>query len=502
MALLLPVAGCGRSGDEPDGARADESAITVLYCCGHEVFGPSWDMPAKYLVFQPLATMGADGELEGRLAHSWEHSEDFLDWTIHLRSDVTWHDGVPFTARDVEFTLDLLRHPEVLAIPSSFEVRVIDDTTLTMRLEEDSDFDPLDEWVTYYPEHLLRDLDPAVWYNWDFWVSPVGTGGFRYVRHEPNVMTEFVAYADYYRGRPQIDRVTLKYAESSVTELLSRNVDALGWPRNEDISAISSDPDYAVYYETYPSNYRAILWNQRVPALRDPVVRRALTLAIDRAELHEILLLPSGTPYFDVPFTRRQFFRGQAPAPLSHDPAAATALLDGAGWVDEDGDGIRMKEGKPLSLDLLVSAEEAKGAVFVQQELAEVGVAVRIDQLDLNIVRRRTDIGDFDALSRIFHMGPTGRYGTAALYGTESILGYENPEVAELLTAAPRTPIPDSVDALYRKTWPHFQRDLPMTYLSPGVRGFVAHRKVRGLQSGTRADIVANLEYLWIETNP
>ena len=312
-------------------------------------------------------------------------------------------------------------------------------------------------------------------------------------------MTEFAAYPDYYRGRARVDRVTLKYAESSVAELLAGNADALGWAEHEDALVVADDPEYSVYYEIDPTNYRAILWNWRVSALRDPRVRRALTLAIDRRELHRLLGFPDETPYFDVIFRRLQYHRGEVPPPLPHDQMGAGRLLEGAGWVDRDGDGIRERNGERLYIELLVSPEEAKAAVLVQRELTDVGVEVEIQQLALSMVRRRISEGDFDAVIRLLFIEPGGRYGAAALYGNESLLGYRNSEVAHLLEAASSTPSADSVDALYRRLWPHFQRDLPMTYLSPGVQAFVAHRRIRGLETGTRAAPVANMEYLWIE---
>ena len=74
--------------------------------------------------------LNENGALEGRLAKSWEHSPDYRSWTIHLRTDVRWHDGVPVTAHDVKFTLDLLSHPDVLQeSPDAYTVTVLDDST-------------------------------------------------------------------------------------------------------------------------------------------------------------------------------------------------------------------------------------------------------------------------------------------------------------------------------------------------------------------------------------
>jgi len=454
-------------------------------------------MPAKLLVFQGLVGLDERGEIEPRLAHSWERSDDYRHWTIRLRSDVTWHDGTPFTARDVAFTYELLAHPDVLWLPRGvIAATVLDDTTLVLDLAEGRAFDPLDPWDVVYPKHLLEELDPSGFSAWDVWAMPVGTGAYRYSRHVPNTMTEFLAFEGYWRGEPAIDTVTVRYAESAVTELLAGNVDILGWARIEDVPAVADDPRYAVYHEIEPTNVHGVLWNQRVPALADPRVRRAFTLAIDRPSLHRVLGLPLDTPFFDVLASRRQYRRGEVPAPVAFDPAEAGRLLDEAGWMLPDGGTVRECEGAPLAFDLLVSQEESKAAVFVQQELAEIGVEVEVQSLDLNLVRRRIVAGDFDAVARLFSAGIGGRFGAGNLFGPESVVGYRNPVVIAGLVAAWQTADPDSLEAIYRSLWPEFQRDAPLTYLAPGVQAFVAHHRIRGLVQGTRAAPLMNMEYL------
>ena len=92
--LALAAAGCRRG---PYPAQASHSAVTILYEGDEQILGPRQDEPPKFLVFLPLVSRNVKGELEGRLAESWEHSPDYRTWTIHLRKDVRWHDGVPWS---------------------------------------------------------------------------------------------------------------------------------------------------------------------------------------------------------------------------------------------------------------------------------------------------------------------------------------------------------------------------------------------------------------------
>ena len=96
---------------------------------------PSNDAEEIHLVFLPLVTVDAQGELEPQLAESWEHSADYRDWTYHLRPGVRWHDGVPVTAADVKFTLELFcQQLENGFSPASFEaITVVDPATIRIR---------------------------------------------------------------------------------------------------------------------------------------------------------------------------------------------------------------------------------------------------------------------------------------------------------------------------------------------------------------------------------
>lgn len=493
-ALLLPGLGCAR--DQERGS----SAITVSYPGDERVFGPYWEMPAKFLVFLPLVALDERGELEGRLARRWEHSPDYRTWTIHLRTDVRWHDGVPVTAHDVKFTHDLFAHPDVLWDPlGSATVEVQNDSTYTVTYAANV-ADPLSAWTVYYPKHLLEKLPPKEFARWDFWTRPVGNGPYRYVKHVPQTFVELEANPNYFGGKPRIQRVILKLTTNAgLTDLLSGEVDAAAYLSSTEKLKVSRDPRFAVYHEVYDDQLRAIAWNQSHPALRDARVRRAFTLAINRRELLGVLNLPQDLPIVDVLSTSRQFRRGGLPEPLPHDPVRAAELLAAAGWRDANRDGIREREGTQLSIRLLISTEDEPEAIFVQDALRRVGARIEIDRLDLNLVRRRIRAGEFDATIRTFGNGLDGNFGQLKMFGPDSPIGYRNSRVWALLEAARRTFHPDSLDAIYRELMPIFQAEIPMTFLHPGVLHVAARRHVTGLSSPYRAEPTVWMEHLWLE---
>lgn len=229
VVVAATVSGCGAAPELDDA----DSTVTILFPSDEWVLAPANETVAKMLVFQPLFEEAEDGSVVGKLARSWEASEDYRTWTYHLRSDARWDDGRPVTARDVAFSLELLMHPEIgYEAPVLDSAVVVSDTTLRLHLSEG--IDARFVWAVTYPEHYLASLvadsvtSEAFWY-WDFWLRPVGSGPYRYVRHVPKTLVELDANPHFFGGAPKIRRVVLKLsAANPVTELLSGAVDAAG----------------------------------------------------------------------------------------------------------------------------------------------------------------------------------------------------------------------------------------------------------------------------------
>ena len=229
MLAALQVLACDSAGRQE---TRDPSTLTILVPQDEWVLSPAtrgW--AASFLVFLELATPNQRGELEGRLAESWEHVPGTREWTIHLRDDVRWHDGVSVTAHDIAFTVNLFQHPDVITSTSNTgfgqveSVEVVDDHTLIMTYKPGSVWHTYwypGYWHVFYPKHLLEDLDPTGIAEWEFWKQPVGNGPFRYVRHSPKTMMEFEANPDFFLGRPKIDRVVLKFGPESIDRVAGR----------------------------------------------------------------------------------------------------------------------------------------------------------------------------------------------------------------------------------------------------------------------------------------
>ncbi len=315
-------------------------------------------------------------------------------------------------------------------------------------------------------------------------------------------MMELEPNPDYYRGKPRIQRVVLKFAATELlTELLSGNVDVIHTNRM-DLLKLAGDPRFEAYDYTH-GLVMAIVWNQRHPLFRDSRVRRALTLAINRRELHQVLNLPESTPVFDVLSTPDQFSRRELPMPLPYDPEQAKHLLEQAGWRDGNANGVRKREGKTFRFTLVASAGRgwmglpSKVAVYIQAQLRRVGIQMDITSLESLVQSQRVKTGDFEAaISIIF---PAGLVGQLAFFTENPLMGYTNPKFVALLQQAGETMSPDDINRIYRELWPIFQADLPMTLLCPFASTTVVHRRIRGLSGPYWADPVSHMEELWLE---
>lgn len=497
--LALAAVGCGRGEDR---ASVDKAKVTVLYIGDERIFFQDhWGMEATYLMFLPLATLGGDEDGKPRpvLAERWEHSENYREWTFSLRRDVKWHDGTRVTARDVKFTMDLRNHPALLGkLAERYSVEFVDDFKITVTYKEPTDGP--DRWSVYYPEHLLGHLDPKEFWTWDFWTHPVGNGPYRYVRHVPKTMVEVAANPDYYRGKPRIETVVLKFArEASVTELLSGNVDALTYASRDVLLNLAGNDRFRSYH-WWGDWIDAVYWNHRNPLFRRPEIRRAMTMAINRRELAGVLNYPEGVPITDAITTSNQFRQRLYPDPLPYDPERARELLEGEGWQDTDGAGPRKRDGKEFRFTAITVSETENIATYVQDQFRRIGIRMELQVVDTSVVRQRLRSGEFDAVIHRFSNSTTQpNFGHVKMLGEGSPLGYANPEMIRLLNLAKDAIDLDDRDRIYQEIMPIFMADLPVTFLLPQVQTHIAHRRIKGLKSVYRADPVWFMEELWID---
>ncbi|MEE8572455.1 MAG: peptide ABC transporter substrate-binding protein [Gemmatimonadota bacterium] len=498
--LVVCLGGCSGPDGGSEGSK-EPTTVTVLDPAYEVIFNPIWDMPAKFLLYLPMVGFDANGGIVPRLARSWEHSEDYRTWTYHLRPDARWHDGVPVTAHDVKFSIELQARREIGYYDPVESIVIQDDTTITIRTEGPVE---LDWWTVYYPKHLLESLDPTEFFQWEFWSRPVGNGPYRYARHQPRSFWEMEANRDYLDGKPAVDRLIIKFgADTAVPQLLSGQVDAATFVRREHLEQLKADPRYDVFYAIWPDVgwLEGLFLNLNHPFLSDPVVRRALTLAIDRRELRTLQRVPEEFPIFDVFFSGRQFWRGETPDPLPYDIAEARRLLESRGWIDRDGDGVRERNATKARFTALVASagpaqthSYGQAAVYVQAAFRDVGIEMQILTLESG-VRDRLRSGDADAGFFRILQHPDYLIGIFR----DADLGWSHPVIEAALLRMRETEDPEERDSLFASMVNPMREHRPILLLSPQVQWFVAHERIKGFSSPFRARTLMHLEHVWLD---
>lgn len=415
LPLLLLLGACA-SADAPGDAAAPEQVDEAERYGGTAVVLLSTLQPLNPLIadvrpnlqlhqfalFTPVLRYDAELNPLPALAERWDTvrvTADTLQLTFHLRRDVRWHDGAPVTAEDVAFTFERTKDPRT-ASPHAEMVRRysptverIDSFTVRFRVRASPDFLLL--WMTRppVPAHLLRDAPPEELSRHPFGRRPVGNGPFRFVRHVPDQEWVFEANLDYPEalgGRPYLDRIVFRAvpdATARITELLSGSGDVTAAPYVQ-AAQLDASPRVRVLAVS-DGTWEYISWNLRHPLFRDPRVRRALTLALDREAIAEAVVLGHGKAGRTTVTPIHWAYDEADPAlTLPYDPARARRLLAAAGWDDRDGDGVvEDSSGRPFRFALKTPAGLPtfnEAAVIAQAHLRAVGVHAVLQQVELN----------------------------------------------------------------------------------------------------------------------
>lgn len=327
-------------------------------------------------------------------------SEDGRTITFNLRDDIVWSDGEPITADDFVFTYEMNVDP-ANTVSSTYpydqieSVDAPDPQTVVVTFTEP--FAPwlATLWHSILPAHVLRPvfeadgtLDDAEWN-----LAPtVSAGPYRFEEWESGSYARFVRNENWWGPQPNIDEIFFRFVPddaSQVAALETGDGDIGTFIAYSDVPALQ---DAGVTIRTVPSGYYEgwffFLGDDTIPghpALQDVRVRQAIAMALDREKLNQDLLLGlttpvetlwAGTPYESPDIT-----------PWPYDPETANALLDEAGWVDTNGDGVRDKDGEELILVHGTTTREIRqdAQAVAQQELAAVGIQLDLQSYDSNI---------------------------------------------------------------------------------------------------------------------
>lgn len=344
---------------------------------------------AQYFYETLFDRTGENGAIEPLLVESFEVSEDGLVHTWTLQPDVTFHDGSAFDAEAVKWNLERkieLQQPLWDLIPFD-TIEVVDPLTVQVTLTRPSPgmYGVLaaKTFSMYSPTFAAEVGDEGLK------SQASGTGPFMVETFVPNEDLVLTKNPNYWQeGLPYLDSVVFRAVpdiNARAIQLEAGDVDMALDLAIQDAERLRTNSEIRVEEGVGSRQYYITMNNAKAP-LDDVRVRQALNYAVDKEGIVQAVFLGRYATPAQAVYLNPAVEGFVAAGSYAYDPAQAATLLDEAGWVDADGDGIREKDGQPLNLTLHTrrggSAGDIEIAELVQGMLQQVGVGVEIIVLD------------------------------------------------------------------------------------------------------------------------
>ncbi len=430
-------------------------------------------------IFNRLVALDTEYNVIPDLAESWEVAPNGSVFIFHLRKDVKWHDGVPFTAKDVKYTFDSIKKYKgiaysLLKMDKLVSVETPDNYTVIFRYSEP--FPPFLGFLAWYgtyilPEHIYNKTEYQDWMdpNIPALTHPVGTGPFKFVEYVKGSHVVLEANPDYFKGKPCIDRVVFKIvpdATAALQTFLAGEGDVLNHrPPLSEIPRINATEGIMVKMRPVPSRWY-IGFNLLKYPFNITEFRFAIAHAINRSEIVEKAEYGYGYPAEGMYTPAIKWaFNPNVKLP-EYDPQKAEQLLDQLGFK-KGSDGWRYyPNGTKITVrfTIFTGAEEEAIAQVIKEQLKRVGIDVKIEEYEIATWEAKV-IQDRD-----FHLalvdgfqGPDPdnmrmRFGPGQYI---NFANYSNPEFGKLLEEASKEPDMEKRRELYWKAQEIMAKDLP-----------------------------------------
>jgi peptide/nickel transport system substrate-binding protein len=464
------------------------------------------------------------GELtpEGALAESWSSSDDGLVWTFKLRQNVKWSDGDPVDAADFKFTYDAIASDKVETPRKDFlegvkSIETPDPYTVVVTYDKVNCKALSNLGSPLLPSHLYAADFSDIMENPMNEAPKVSAGPLLFNSWTRDDSLTLQRNPDYWEGAPYMDGMIFKVIPDTGTQLAqiqSGELDtmALDPAQLETAKAIPDTTifnfqddgyDYIALNLANPENPQPgrdadgkLIEQDPHPILSDVKVRQAIAHSLDYQTIIDQVYLGQGYQIGSNVLPAISWAYDPTVQPFDYNLDTAKGLLDEAGWTDSDGDGIRDKDGKKLSLSLITNAgnnvREDLGAL-VQDQLKQVGIEVNFEAIDFGVLVERL-------LGQKFDMVIIGWTGTGTdpddsnLWSTAfdtpdsgfNFVSYQNQRVDELLEqglavvgcgTAERAPY-------YKEIQKIIHDDVPYVFISGGVGNTLYSTKWQGIKPG------------------
>lgn len=511
VSLTGLAAGCRDAGRGADEVRPDTGGTAVIALpndldfANMLVTGDRYTQEVlRYALFLPLVHYSKELDFEPALAESWTFSGDTAV-TFALRRDVRWHDGQRTTAHDVAFTFDraadtATAFPNADWLEGWGKPQVIDSFTVRFPLRRMAD--PLASVALFpiMPRHLLEAIPAAELRQAAFNKKPVGNGPFRFVEYHANdrwVLEANPEFPESLGGRPTLSRLVLRILPdptSQIAELKAGNVDlALNTPIDQYRQL---DADSLLRGITRESRqYSFVVWNSKRAHLGDARVRRALTMALNRAEMIAVARAGQGVPAVSPVGGYHWAFDSTLKA-VPYNPDSARALLAQAGVADGS-----------LAVELKVPVQSSAMrtmAQLIQSDLGKVGVRVTLRPIEYNVMV--ADLTDpkrnFDAAlmgwENDIRLNFRDMFHSAVISDPFQFASYRNPAIDSIIDQASSEPDRNRARPLWLRFQTIMRDEQPWTVLFHFPDLYISRERLQGVEMDVRGALVSLPDW-WVK---
>ena len=438
------------------------------------------------LIFNGLTAHDGDNQVVPGLAKSWEYDKDTYTYTFHLEENVKWHDGEPFTADDVKFTIEAIMDPDngsenAPNYEDVEEINVIDDYTIEFRLSA-----PNVAFLDYMtmavlPKHLLEGEDMQ---ESDFFRHPIGTGPYKLASWDAGQAITLEKNEDYFKGEPNIDTIIFKIVpddNAKAIQMQSGELDlALLTPKDAQTFA---GKDGYVCYDMKTSDYRGILYNfNNEYWTKNKDLIPAFGYAIDRQAIVDAVLLGEGmTAYGPL---QRNIYNNENVEHYDYNPEKAKEVLEEAGCT-MGSDGFYYRDGEKIGFVISVGAGDQVRIDIAQaaaQQLKAVGVDCTVE------VPTEVDWGGQMAYLIGWGSPFDADDHTYKVFGTDkgaNYSSYSNELVDKYLTEARESDDPKVRAEAYDKFQEELAKDPAYTFICYIDANYVANASIQGIDADT-----------------
>ncbi|MBK6793123.1 MAG: ABC transporter substrate-binding protein [Anaerolineales bacterium] len=417
------------------------------------------------LVYDSMYDLNLDGTFTLSLAESAVVSEDGTVWTFKIRDGINWHDGQPLTAEDVAWTYNLYKDtPEYpylngyyTAYFSKIEATPNNEVVLTLT-EAIPNIESQLVFLYILPKHVWENVDKIEFDN----VEMIGSGPFKMTEYVANEFVRLTANKEHFLTPPKVDEVifqTFENQDALVQAIKTGQVDMITEMPNTAAESLKSDENIElVVGAPLAPSITDIIFNQidpencptdagglctGHPALRDRNVRLAMSHATDKQKLIDVILLGLGTPGLTLIPDGLGVWYNDSLVDYGFDVAKANSILDDAGYLDVDGDGIRdMPDGsRPLTFRLNWPSDSIvapRMSELLAEMWSEIGISLEPQAVDPDALTAQCcPAFDFDIMIWGWASDPDPSsllyvYASDGISSGSSETGYSNPAYDDL----------------------------------------------------------------------